>query len=487
MQDKASPIQNERLTAVELFPWLNTKAVWLKSRTFWLVVAITVLAVLLFSSNSSPRLLIDSLAAIILVTYVLVLRHFLRSDISLLTLGGVFLFVVVLMKVPFLPVPGQNNLVPPLALWLWFWRYVLPGNALETASFLPFDWLRSLASDFFSAGLAEDSFKILPVAMAIFARRWLLQRPADQAWAGAWAKRLDMSRPTTMLMVCFASAAAFVYLETVGQYVPDKISEVSKAFLVYVQGLPGDAQSFFSEQAGIVQGLQLLVPRLLTFLTGHGAYAAIAGFGLVLARRHPRNAAQAVISLLATSALLHASWNTFASQDELSIPIGLAAGFAMLTVCLRCMELDGEGNFQAGLAIGGSIVPQRKAPPIPQPAAQPAQPAFSTIPKEPVILGALVLQADSGEPVTIFLRPGAQISLASAAAHWPQLTGASLEVLADPAQPTRFGLKNTGSIAWAAIAPDGREGQVEPGRIMGLLAGARMEIAGVKGRLSLVS
>lgn len=492
MQDKANPTQNERLTAIELFPWLNTKAAWTKSRTFWLIAAIAVLAALLLGDHASPQLLIDSLATIVLVTYVLVLRFFLRSDIPLLTLGGVFLFVVLLMKVPLLPVPGEPGLQAPMWLWLWVWRDLLPGNALEHAEFLPFDWLRSFASAYFSAGLAEDSFKILPAVIAILARRWLLQQPAQKTWAHAWAARLDMSRPTTLLMVCFASAAAFVYVETVGQYVPNQINQTGNSMLSALQGLPSDVQAFFATQAGIVQGLQLLVPRLLRFLLGHGAYAAVAGFGLVLALRHPRNAAQAVISLLLVSALLHASWNTFSDQDLLKIPIGFIAGFAMLTVCLRCMELDGEGNYRAGLAFGGSIVPQRKTPPAPQapshatPQVAP-QPIFAPIPKEPAILGALVLQADTGDPVTIFLRPGAPIPLASAAPHWPQLSKASMEILADPAQPARLGLKNTGSIAWAATAPDGREGKVEPGRVMGLLSGARLEIDGIRGRLDLVT
>lgn len=490
MQDKINPTPNERLTAIELFPWLNTKAAWMKSRTFWLIAAIAVLAALLLGDHASPQLLIDSLATIVLVTYVLVLRFFLRSDISLLTLGGVFLFVVLLMKVPLLPVPGEPGLQAPMWLWLWLWRDLLPGNALENAEFLPFDWLRSFASAYFSAGLAEDSFKILPAVMAIFARRWLMKQPADKPWAQAWAARLDMSRPTTLLMVCFASAAAFVYVETVGQYVPNQISETVNSKLSALQGLSNDVQIYFAAQAGIVQGLQLLVPRLLRFLLGHGAYAAVAGFGLVLALRHPRNAAQAVISLLLVSALLHASWNTFSDQDLLKIPIGFIAGFAMLTVCLRCMELDGEGNYRAGLAFGGSIVPQRKAPAAPQPGAQPAQMAaqmaITPIPKEPAILGALILQAESGDMVTIFLRPGASIPLASAAPHWPQLANVSMEILSDPAQPARVGLKNTGSITWAAIAPDGRAGQVEPGRVMGLLSGARLEFDGIKGRLDLI-
>lgn len=494
MPDKAKPIRNDRLSAAELFPWLNTKAAWIKSRTLWLVAGIAALAGLLLGDDANPQLLIDSLAGIVLVTYVLVLRFFLRSDISMMTLGGVFLLVVVLMRVPLLPVPDQPGLQAPMWLWFWLWRDLLPGNALENAEFLPFDWLREFASAFFSAGLAEDSFKILPAVAAIFARRWLLKQPAEKTWAAAWAKRLDVTRPTTLLMVCFASAAAFVYVETVGLYVPNEIARVGASELAKLQGLPSDVQFYFATQTGIVQGLQLLVPRLLRFLIGHGAYAAIAGFGLVLALRHPRSAAQAVISLLLVSASVHACWNTFSSVDVLTIPIGFAAGFAMLTICLRCMELDREGHYQVGLAFGESIVPQRKGAGSASPVAglhhpaAPPPPAPSLPASEAAIVGALTLETETGgEPLTLVLRAGAKISLASAAPHWPALAQASLEVLADPAQPARVGLKNAGSVSWTAIAPDGREGQVEPGRVMGLLAGARLDIQGIKGRVSLIA
>lgn len=500
MPEDPKPIPNDRLSAAELFPWLNTKAAWLKSRTLWLIAAIAVLAAVLLGEDANPQTLIDSLATIVLVTYLLVLRFFLRSDIPLLTIGAVFLFVVALMKVPLLPVPGEAGLQAPMWLWLWLWRDLLPGNALENAEFIPFAWLRAFASNFFSAGLAEDSFKILPAVMAIFARRWLLKQPADKPWAAVWAKRLDMTRPTTLLMVCFASAAAFVYVETVGQYVPNRINSTGTSMLGALQGLPQDVQTFFATQAGIVQGLQLLVPRLLRFLIGHGAYAAVAGFGLVLALRHPRNTAQAVISLLLASAFLHACWNTFSNQDLLNVPIGLAAGFAMLTVCLRCMELDGEENYQAGLAFGGSIVPQRRpagAASAARPAAPPPRPAAVSVPAmapppppsvpEAGPVGALILEGETGDPVTVLLRAGAKIVLANAAPQWPQLAEASVEIVGDPAQPARLGLKNIGATNWRATAPDGREGQVEPGRVMGLLAGARLEIQGIKGRISLIA
>lgn len=488
MVDNPGPSPNDRLTPAELFPWMNTKAAWSRSRTFWLIASVAVLAALLLGEDASPQLLIDSLATIILVTYVLVLRHFLRSDISLITLGGVFLFVVVLMKLPLLPVPGVAGLQAPMWLWLWFWRDLLPGDALKNAQFLPFGWLREFASNFFSAGLAEDSFKTLPVVMAIFARRWLLQRPAGQAWAGAWAKRLDMSRPTTLLMVCFSSAAAFVYVETVGQYVPNQISEIGTQWLAQLQNLPSEAQIFFAAQAGIVQGLQLLVPRLLRFLLGHGAYAAIAGFGLVLALRHPRHAPRAIVSLLLVSASLHAAWNTFSNLDLLKIPLGFAAGFAMLTVCLRCMELDGEGHYLAGSAIGESIAPQRKSHSAPAAAPNPApQFAAPAAASEPAILGALLIQDGTNHPVTLLLRAGARLDFARMAPQWPQLAQASLDVISDPAQPSRLGLKNTGTLGWDAKSPDGRVGRVEPGRVMALLTGAHMEIEGVKLQVSLVA
>ena len=487
MVDNPGPGQSDRLAPAELFPWMNTKAAWSRSRTFWLIASVAVLAALLLGEDASPQLLIDSLATIILVTYVLVLRHFLRSDISLITLGGVFLFVVVLMKLPLLPVPGEAGLQAPMWLWLWFWRDLLPGDALENAQFLPFGWLREFASNFFSAGLAEDSFKILPVVMAIFARRWLLQRPAGQAWAGVWAKRLDMSRPTTLLMVCFSSAAAFVYVETVGQYVPNQINEIVAQRLAQLQNLPSEAQVFFAAQAGIVQGLQLLVPRLLRFLLGHGAYAAIAGFGLVLALRHPRHAPRAIVSLLLVSASLHAAWNTFSNLDLLKIPLGFAAGFAMLTVCLRCMELDGESHYLAGSAIGESIAPQRKTTSAPAMAPAPAPRPVTPIASEPAIIGALLIQDGARHPITVLLRVGARMDFSRMAPQWPQLAQAGLEIMADPAQPSRLGLKNTGSVGWDAQSPDGRAGRVEPGRVMALVTGAQMEIEGVKLQVSLVA
>ncbi len=472
-------------TRHELYPWLNVRASFAESRSFWLLVGVVVLSGLLFTARDAPAVLVNSLAGVVLVGYVVALHVFLRSSMTLAALFGVFLLVIVLMTVPLVPVPGEKGLQAPMWLWFWFWRDFLPGNALAQHGPFPQAWLNSFLSNFLSAGVAEDTFKLAPVGIFILLSQWLRRR-ADQGnvSAAVWAARFDMSRPTTVLMTAFAAAAAFVYVETVYLYVPQAQANAAPIALQAMAGSGIDPDTATAIARGFVgyKGVELLVPRLLSFLMGHGAYAAIVAYGVILAQRRPKQWPIALGSAVLLSAFVHGSWNTFANL-LLILPISFAGGYILLAICARVAGLDHESGYAPAEIVGESIVSARRratsAPPAPEVyQARPLLPAaaepLALQPPPSQVVGALTVQLKGSRPRTVLLQRAAVLTFTEEAKSDPTLEAVLIEVVADPNNPRRLGLRNVGSLSLLATAPDGRQVELATGRTMNLVTGARI-------------
>ncbi|MGA0601373.1 PrsW family glutamic-type intramembrane protease [Caulobacter sp. KR2-114] len=519
----------EGLTRYELFPWLQVRASLAESRSFWLLVGIAVLSGILFAANDNPALLFESEAAVILVGYVIALRVFLRASMTLVALAGVFVLVVALMGLPLVHVPGsqaepgQSGREPLIYLWLWFWKHFIPGEAIAQKGPLPVAWMNEFLSNLIAVGIPEDTFKLAPVGLFLALGAWLRSRAAKGSAAAArWAQRFDMSRPTTLLMTAFASAAAFVYMETVHQYVVISDvqggAQVARVFQVLINTFGADNiakalagvdppidPNFLGvivKDYGAYKGAELLLPRLLSFMMGHGAYAAIVAYGVILAQRHPRQWWLALGSAILLSAVLHAGWDTFASELAM-VPIALATGFILLSLCIRVANLDLEAGYAPAPIVGESVVPRAARAPAATPPAPPAQappaspPPAAVAPPKPAeparlepppssIVGALAVNCAGAPPRTVLLRRAEVVAFTEEAKLDPELEGVSVDVVASPNDPRRLGLRNAGSKTLQVAAPDGREAALEPGRIVSLVTGARFSIGALQAEVTAV-
>lgn len=131
---------------------------------------------------------------------------------------------------------------------------------------------------FFGAGLMEELLKSLPVLVALTIGRYL---------RSPWGERLGVWEPLDGILLGSASAVGFTLLETLGQYVPQIVQEV-----------------------GELQGLQLLIPRILGSVAGHMAYSGYLGYfiGLSVLKPQQRWLILGVGYLCASG--LHALWNS---------------------------------------------------------------------------------------------------------------------------------------------------------------------------------
>lgn len=166
-------------------------------------------------------------------------------------------------------------LSPLLSLFIFIFRTILPGS-LPPGTEVSFFHL--LITMFFGAGLMEELLKILPVLMALAIGRSL---------RSPWRERLGVWEPLDGILLGSASAVGFTLLETLGQYVPQIV-----------------------QAGGELQGLQLLIPRILGSVAGHTAYSGYLGYfvGLSVLQPKQRWLILAVGYLCASG--LHALWNS---------------------------------------------------------------------------------------------------------------------------------------------------------------------------------
>lgn len=166
-------------------------------------------------------------------------------------------------------------LSPLLSLFIIVFREVLPGSLPDGAE-VPF--FRLLITMFFGAGLMEELLKILPVLVALAIGRYL---------RSPWRERLGVWEPLDGILLGSASAVGFTLMETLGQYVPQIVQE-----------------------GGELQGLQLLIARILGSVAGHMAYSGYLGYFIGLSVLKPKQGWLILVVGYICASSLHALWNS---------------------------------------------------------------------------------------------------------------------------------------------------------------------------------
>jgi len=209
---------------------------------------------------------------------------------------------------------------PILDVFILVFRRVLPGNITNEA--MPFPML--LVRMFFGAGLMEELLKAIPVLLAMVAGR-LLRSP--------WREKIGVWEPLDGILLGTASAVGFTILETVGQYVPNIINNVT---LQYGEGV------------GELFGLQLLIPRILGSAAGHMAYSGYLGYFIGLSALKPSKSLAILGVGYITASALHALWNAIGSVNALLLAVTGVISYAFLTAAIlkaRALSPSRQSNF----------------------------------------------------------------------------------------------------------------------------------------------
>ena len=183
--------------------------------------------------------------------------------------------------------------------WYWFFYTVIPATALEKSG----SAVARIAGYWFGTGLAEESFKALPLfAMALLGVvLGSLSRSTTgrtSALLGFLRRRIALCDPLDGIVMGVASGAGFFLNETLGQYVPKIMS----------QGTVPGSQAF--------NGLVLLLARGLPEMTEHSAWAGLFGYFIGLSVLQPRMAPILLLIGWFSAAALHGAWDVIGTLTD---------------------------------------------------------------------------------------------------------------------------------------------------------------------------
>jgi RsiW-degrading membrane proteinase PrsW (M82 family) len=191
---------------------------------------------------------------------------------------------------------------PVWSLWYNFFYNVIPGAALEKSN----NVVAQLAGNLFGTGLCEEGFKALPLfGLALLGAGLVALSHRTKGrmsrFLMALRKRVAICEPLDGIVLGVASGTGFFMRETLGQYVPDAMSQ----------------QKYAAQQA--FEGLVLLLARGLPDLAEHSAWCGLFGYFIGLSVLYPRKAVFLIPLGWLSAAALHGAWDGISSvtQSEL--------------------------------------------------------------------------------------------------------------------------------------------------------------------------
>ncbi|MEB3213389.1 MAG: PrsW family glutamic-type intramembrane protease, partial [Leptolyngbyaceae bacterium] len=173
---------------------------------------------------------------------------------------------------------------PVLQGFLWLFRGVLPGDIPGPNEMV--NPVMLLINMFFGAGLMEELLKGIPILLGA----WIAVNVRSP-----YRDIFGVSEPLDGILIGSASAVGFTLMETLFQYVPSIVNDVT----LQASGIDPE-----------LMGLQLLIPRILGSVSGHMAYSGYFGYFIGLSVLKPKSRWQTLMIGYLSASLLHALWNT---------------------------------------------------------------------------------------------------------------------------------------------------------------------------------
>lgn len=209
----------------------------------------------------------------------------------------------------------------------WIYRDILPGDVFGLRQGNPSfstnlianifgrdSYPTALITNFFGAGLAEELLKSIPIFVAAF------------VGSQYRSQRLGVWEPLDGILIGAASAVGFTLLETLGQYVPNIVSDLAP------RAGAGAAQ---------LVGLQLLIPRVLGSVAGHMAYSGYFGYFIGLSIIRPAHRWQILAIGYLFASVLHALWNSASTLGEIvQVLVGIISYMFLTAAILKARALS---------------------------------------------------------------------------------------------------------------------------------------------------
>lgn len=351
---------------------------------------------------------------------------------------------------------------------------LVPGGdaqAMRTAG-----WLTRFVNMFFCAGLPEEIFKGIAVAVAVFLGLRLAPPLRD---------RLGATEPVDAMLIGAASGLGFAFVETVFLYVPrimvlDSMDILARELPNILRRFPDAVHRKLEIQRLIAQlsadkGSMLLVPRLVSDIFGHMAYSMYVGYFIGLAAIRRREAWKLVLIGVVSAAAVHALWNSAGGSIAIQFAAAVLALLMMGAAAIKARELSPNRA-----ALEPSQILDRMAglaPRLATPGAAAAAPVSETWGDETpgtlvIRIGAERIPAVEGARLLARQVPGLN------AAGADGLVG---EVRARPHDPSMLGLRNLSDCSWHVTTDRGETRELAPGRTIRIARGTRIDFGPAAG------
>jgi RsiW-degrading membrane proteinase PrsW (M82 family) len=306
---------SDSVTFSQLFPIVSTGRD-LTRKAYLVPGIITVLfVVLMFVTNGVPRLFNLLIAAYMAgAAYYFVYQLCGKRKPWWVLISSALITIIILLS-------------PLLMLFIFVFRGILPGAIPDNPSAV--NIVTFFINMFFGAGLMEELLKSVPVLLAYYLGRKL---------RSPWREKIGVWEPLDGILLGTASAVGFTLLETLGQYVPSVINDVTLQ--------AGDTG------AGQLLGLQLLIPRVLGSISGHMAYSGYFGYFIGLSVLKPSKRWQILSIGCFTASVLHALWNTTGAINILVLAAVGIVSYAFLAAAIlkaRALSPTRKENFATRL------------------------------------------------------------------------------------------------------------------------------------------
>lgn len=311
----ATSQSSESVTFSQLFPIVSTGRD-LTRKAYLVPGIITVLfVVLMFVTNGVPQLFNLLIAAYMAgAAYYFVYQLCGKRKPWWVLISSALITIIILLS-------------PLLLAFIFVFRGILPGAIPEDPSSV--NVITFFVNMFFGAGLMEELLKAVPVLLAYYLGRKL---------RSPWREKIGVWEPLDGILLGTASAVGFTLLETLGQYVPSIINDVT------LQAADVGARQLL--------GLQLLIPRVLGSISGHMAYSGYFGYFIGLSVLKPSKRWQILSIGYLTASILHALWNTTGAINILVLAAVGIISYAFLAAAIlkaRALSPTRKENFATRL------------------------------------------------------------------------------------------------------------------------------------------
>lgn len=238
--------------------------------------------------------------------------------------------------------------------------------------------VETFIAHFIGAGMMEEAFKAIPILIGLMVALRAEKRPGPRSAATSF---FAIRGPLDGVLLGIFAGAAFILVETAGQYLPNQVVTVMRA-----------GGSFTD---GVVSALLLYFPRVIGGAIGHIAYSGIVGYFIGLAFLRRKQMVPLILGGWLFASWLHALWNTSGTIDPSSyfffVPAALSA-LSLVAVVLKARQLHVSRYGDAGDTMGSVIIDRSgggrdRAPAMPghygQPYGQPPMPGYAPAPAVP--------------------------------------------------------------------------------------------------------